>query len=105
MPTPEEIMKQVNKIIGYLVEVGLSSDQNFAFLRKLSSDRIEIIFPQAEHVSIAIKDRAYSAIYEHLARERAYSVKMPDGALVDDVCVRRFNLGTPQARIFPCPSP
>lgn len=82
MPTPEEIQKQINKIIGYLVEVGLSSDQNFAFLRKLSSDRIEIIFPQAEHVSIAIKDRAYPDIYEHLARERAYSVKMPDGALV-----------------------
>ncbi|NOT54902.1 MAG: DUF2290 domain-containing protein [Deltaproteobacteria bacterium] len=43
---------------------------------------MEIIFPRAEHVSIAIKDRAYSEIYEHLTQERAYSVKMPDGALI-----------------------
>lgn len=86
MPTSEEIQKQINKIIGYLVEVGLSSDQNFAFLRQLSSDRIEITFPRAEHVSIAIKDRAYPDLYEHLARERAYSAKMPDGALIQIMC-------------------
>ncbi len=82
MPTPQEIKNQIDKIIGYLVEVGLASDQNFSFLRELQGSRIEITFPQAEHISIAIKDRAYSDIYEHLARERAYSVKLPDGALV-----------------------
>lgn len=82
MPAPQEIKNQIDKIIRYLVEIGLASDQNFSFLRELQGGRIEITFPQAEHVSIAIKDRDYADIYEHMARERAYSVRMPDGALI-----------------------
>ena len=82
MPTPRQIKKQVDEIVGYLVEVGLAGDQNFAFRREVAGGCVEVTFPQAEHVSIALKDRAYSEIYEHLVQERAYNAKMPDGALV-----------------------
>lgn len=81
-PTPKEIKKQVDGIVGYLVEVGLAGDQNFAFQREVAGGCVEVTFPQAEHVSIALKDRSYTEIYEHLVQERAYNAKMPDGALV-----------------------
>lgn len=104
MPTPEKIKMQVDRIIRYLVEVGLASDQNFAIQRGLAGTRVEITFLHAEHVSIAMKDRAYQEIYEHLAQERAYSAMMPDGALVQMMYV--FN-GTVLERhrlaFFPAP--
>ena len=104
MPTPENIKNQVDGMIRYLVEVGLASDQNFAFRRNIGGGRVEITFPQAEHVSIAMKDRAYQGIYEHLMRERAYSAMMPDGALVQMMYI--FNgLGLQCHRLafFPAP--
>jgi hypothetical protein len=104
MPNPEKIKQQVNRIVGYLVEVGLASDQNFGLRRDHPGGCVEISFPQAEHVSIAMKDRAYQEIYEHLARERAYNAKLPDGALVqmmyifDGLALQRHRLA-----FFPAP--
>lgn len=77
-----EVEKQINGIVGCLVEIGLAGDQNFAFHRELQGGVVEITFPQAKHVSVALKDRSYTDIYEHLVQERAYNAKMPDGALL-----------------------
>jgi hypothetical protein len=82
MPTHLEIKRQIDGIVCHLVEIGLANDQNFAIRRNLEGNYVAITFPQAEHVSIAMKDKAYSEIYEIMAQERAFSVKMPDGALV-----------------------
>jgi hypothetical protein len=82
MPTPEAVRNEVDGIVAYLVEVGLAGDQNFAFRRDVAGGRIEVTFPQAEHVSIALKDRAYADVYQHLVQERAYNAKMPDGGLL-----------------------
>lgn len=82
MLTLGKIKKQVDAIVRYLVEIGLAGDQNFAFQREVTGGFMEVTFPQASHVSIALKDRSYSEIYEHLTQERAYNAKMPDGALV-----------------------
>jgi hypothetical protein len=104
VPTPGKIKKQVDMVVRYLVEVGLANDQNFAFRRELTGGRVEVTFPQAEHVSIAIRDRSYPEIYEHLAGERAYNAKMPDGALVqmiyvfDSLALERHRLA-----FFPAP--
>ena len=54
VPTPEEIKKQIDGVVRYLVEVGLAGDQNFAFRRELAGGCIEVTFPQAVHV---IRDR------------------------------------------------
>lgn len=82
MPTPSAIRHQIDSVVGYLVEVGLADDQNFAVYRKVDSDHEEITFHNARQISVALKDRAYSDIYIHLAQERAYNAKMPDGALI-----------------------
>jgi hypothetical protein len=82
VPTPEQIKRQIDGVVRYLVEVGLAGDQNFAFRRELAGGCVEVTFLQAAHVSIALKDRAYGEVYSHLVQERAYNAKMPDGALV-----------------------
>jgi hypothetical protein len=79
--TPTAVEHQINRIISHLVEIGLASDQNCAFTRE-SPDCVKVTFQNAGQVSIALKDRQYEEIYEHLAKERAYNVKMPDGGLL-----------------------
>lgn len=82
MPTPHQIARQINKLIKYLVETGLADDQRSAFQRSGRDNLVQVTFDKAEHVSVALKNRPYNEIYQHLARERAYSVKMLDGALI-----------------------
>jgi hypothetical protein len=83
MPTPQSLSDQINRIVCYLIEVGLSDDQNLSFVRSVSNDCIEVTFPKAEHVTIALREnQTYESIYETLIAERAYIVKLPDGAMV-----------------------
>jgi len=82
MSSPETVHKQINDALGYLVEVGLADDQNYAFLRELAVNRTEVTFPGGEHVSVALKDRSYKEIYDHLVQARAYNARMLDGALI-----------------------
>jgi hypothetical protein len=92
MLTASQTREQINALVKYLVHVGLAGDQNFAFQRAVTASHTEITFTQAEHVSIALKDRSYHEIYAHLAQERAYNAKMPDGAMIQMMYV--FNHGS-----------
>jgi hypothetical protein len=82
MPSPVAVCRQINQILGYLVETGLASDQNRAFVRELAGDCVEVTFAQADHLSVTLKDRDYSEVYDSLVSERAYIAKLPDGALI-----------------------
>ena len=82
MPNPAVIRQQINRIVTYLVEVGLASDQNVAIMPAGRGSITEVTFPHSREVSITLKKRNYSEIYQHLALERAYTVRMIDGALI-----------------------
>ena len=104
MRTPDQTKKEIDGIVRYLVEIGLAGDQNFAFRRDVTGGCIEITFPKAEHVSIALKDRAYNEIYAHLSQERAYNARMPDGALVQMMYVfSNGKLERHRLAFFPAP--
>ena len=104
MPTPSQVTDQINRLVGYLVEVGLADDQNFAFQRNGSGDLVETTFRRANQISIALRDRPYDEIYRHLIKERAYNVKLLDGAILQmmyefsSATLRRHRLA-----FFPCP--
>lgn len=103
MITPTDIEQQINQIVLYLVNAGLAGDQNFAFQRE-SSGCVEVTFPRAEHVSVALKDREYAEIYEHLVQARAYNAKMPDGGLVQMMYVfKERTLQQHRLAFFPAP--
>lgn len=76
------IKRQIDRVIEYLVEVGLSDDQNFAFSRDLGEGHVEISFFGSQYIFMTLKDRPYIEIYDRLVAERSYTAKMPDGALL-----------------------
>ena len=82
MPTLPQIEKQIHAIVGCLLETGLIDDQQSTFRRHKAGGMVEVTFEGADHVSIALRDRAYETIYQHLLETRAYNVRMFDGALI-----------------------
>ena len=82
MFTHQQIREQINALISHLVSESLSNIQYYAIQRTESGNVVEITFPTAEHITIALKSRSYSEIYEYLLRSDAYNVRMLDGALI-----------------------
>ena len=82
MPSPSDIQKQINDLITYLVKISLADDQCFAFQRAAGDNSVQVTFAGSEHVSIALRNLPYHEIHRRLEQERAYNVKMLDGALV-----------------------
>lgn len=77
-----DIVKQINDAIGGLIYVGLSDDQNHAFVRNRNDGIAEVTFKGAQYVSLGLKPEPYYKLYDSLKESRAYVVRMADGALV-----------------------
>ena len=82
MPTPNGTKIQIDDIVLYMMDTGLSDDQNFPHLDDRNRPLIRISFPGAEHISVAVRDRPYEQIYRELTDSRAFNLKMLDGALI-----------------------
>lgn len=78
----QNIFKDVENLTAKLIEVGLSSQQNFPTLNKLSQNISEISYANSSDLSIALKNVAYQDIYDELDRGKNYNIKMIDGALI-----------------------
>ena len=102
--TPSAIVRNINELINYLVKISLVDDQCFAFQR-LDRDIVQVTFEGAKHTSVALKNRSYTEIYQHLKQYRAYNIKMLDGALIQ--MMYAFANGTTLQRhrltFFPAP--
>ena len=81
MPTANWIRNQINQHIRRLVKVSLADQFQLGFQRE-TGKRIEITFPNAAHVPMALKNLEYSEIYQLFVDKRAYNLKMLDGALI-----------------------
>lgn len=78
MLTINQTLEQVNRIIAQLIEVGLSSEQNFPY-RKGNV----ITFQGAQYSSVALKtSKSYREIYDQFRKDKAFLIKMLDGALI-----------------------
>ena len=82
MPDSRQIAGEINGLVSYLVETGLADDQRFAFQKTVDGNLREVTFQGSEHVPFALRNRPYEEIYQHLLQQRAYNVKMLDGALI-----------------------
>ncbi len=82
MSAPNQIRDQINELVRYLVEIGFADDQNFAFQRSMLDRLVQVTFENSAHASIALRDHSYNEIYQYLVQDRAYNVKMLDGALI-----------------------
>lgn len=82
MPSANHTERQINELVSYLVEIGLADDQRFAFQKTVDGNIRQVTFEGSEHVQFALRNHSYDEIYQHLVQERAYNVKMLDGALI-----------------------
>ena len=82
MFAPHKVAEQINRIIAYLVETGLSDSQSYAFRRTIRDNLEEVTFENAKYISGALRECAYDEIYQYLVQKRVYTVKMLDGALI-----------------------
>lgn len=82
MLKPSVVQRQIDDIVRFLVEIGLSSDQNFSVRRDSGREVVEVTFPNADAISVALKNSSYNEIYDQLTAARAYTVRLPDGALL-----------------------
>ena len=82
MPTPNGTKLQIDQIVLYMMDTGLSDDQNFPHLDDRRRPLIRVSFIGAEHIPDALRDRPYEDIYRDLMDSRAYNIKMLDGALI-----------------------
>ena len=80
MVTPRKTLTQIRRVLEYLAKVGLSDDQQFPFVRRRSLT--EITFDNAGLVSRSMKAVPYADVYEEFVRNRVFSAKLLDGALV-----------------------
>ena len=104
MPTPNQIRDQINELVRYLVEIDLADDQEFAFQRSMRGNLVQVTFEHDAHISTALRDIPYDKIYQLLVQDRAYNVKMLDGALLQ--MMYEFTSGTLQRHrlaFFPAP--
>lgn len=78
MLTINQTLQQTKWIISKLIEIGLSSDQNFPY-----RDKNIITFSGANYYSIALRtNKSYQEIYDGLKMNRAFLIQMVDGALI-----------------------
>lgn len=82
MLTPKDVVEQINDRILRLVKAGLADHQLFPAFQRQGGDVVRVVYENADHVSISLKNRAYREAYRLLVREQAYNVKMIDGALI-----------------------
>lgn len=80
--TPRQTLKQINDLMGWLIQLSLSNDQNFPVTQGNSRGIFEITVSNAESMSIALKNVSFRDIYVELEKARCFNFKMLDGALI-----------------------
>jgi hypothetical protein len=104
MTSHQEILREIQRITGKLISIGLSVAQNFpttAFVR--DSGQI-IAYEGIQDLSIALKNIDYKEIYDELEKGKNYNIKMVDGALIQFLYTyKRSELVAHGLAFFPSP--
>ncbi len=85
MATLESVRKEIFDLTAQLVEVGLSSDQNFPATRTFVGEDgavTDLCVSGVDEVSSAMRERPYPEIYAALREKRAFNILMIDGAMI-----------------------
>lgn len=105
MPSPKEILAQINSLTADLVGLSLCDRQNFPSLRHLGKKLCEIGFGESGNVSNALKNTSYQDIFKELVRSKSYNLKMLDGALIQMMYrFRDYQLEAYRLAFFPSPT-
>ncbi|RWL82230.1 MAG: DUF2290 domain-containing protein [Mesorhizobium sp.] len=82
MPSPDLVRQQIESLTADLIEVGLSSRQNFPIRRNHPGGKAEITTDKFQDMSILLKDISYGDLYMELVENEIYNIIMIDGAII-----------------------
>lgn len=82
MSKAQDTCNEINAITTRLIELGLSNDQNYSFLKSVGRDRETVDFPRDQDFSIILKNVPYDELYATIKQAREYNVSLADGALL-----------------------
>jgi hypothetical protein len=82
MPNPRQIISQIKATTSDLIGSSLCNDQNFPSLTGLPEGICEVTFGSERCVSVAMRNIPYVDMYIALNEQRAFNLKMVDGAII-----------------------
>lgn len=82
MTKAKATLDEINSITAELIQMGVSDDQNFAIMKKTSSDLISISFNMSASFAGSLKNIPYREIYNSMKSERNFNVSLADGGLL-----------------------
>lgn len=80
--SPDNLVNEINDLIGYLIEIGICDDQNYTSIKGISNNKFEITFSGSNNLSAIFDSTDYVQIYQALKENKSYNMKLIDGALV-----------------------
>lgn len=88
MLVPKKILNQINAITASLIEFGICDDQNYPNMKQYPNNIIEIGISNIGD-NIFLKNVPYIDMYDEIKKNRAYNIKLLDGAMI--LLQYRFN--------------
>jgi len=79
--TYKKVAAEIEKLIKFLMECGLSDDENFPSTSQTAATRFTVTYPNSSF-SPLLKNTPYEDLYTHQLEARAFHAKMLDGALI-----------------------
>jgi hypothetical protein len=102
--TPQEVLREINKVMRVSIEAGLSDQQRFPAMKKVGGADYDIYIANAPDLSASMRDRAYQDVYEDLSESGAFNLRMIDGALIQMLYTfRKGVVASHRLAMFPCP--
>lgn len=104
MVDPLIVFRQVETLTSDLIGISLCNDQNFPLMETMTGGITRISFANTNNLSIVLKNVPYSTVYHKLRQDKAYNLRMIDGALIQ--MMYRFQNNTIVAHrlaFFPSP--
>lgn len=80
MSLADDLFRNIQNLSRWMIETGLSDDQNVPYMDKNS--KRTILEVKNEHFGIVLKNIGYRDMYQYLKDNRAYNFLMLDGALI-----------------------
>ena len=80
--TPNRIVQDINDRVELLMNLGLAADQQWTIQKSISRQIKIVTFPNAENLSVTLKENDYRILYDLQVRQRMFNVRMRDGALL-----------------------
>lgn len=104
MATPELLFRETQKLTAELIAVGICTDQNFPAQVIQTDGTVTVGMTKTDRLAITLKNIAYAEAYKVLAEERAYSMRLIDGGLVQILYTfRNRELVKHRLAFFPSP--